>query len=214
MSAPHPPTPYRRAPQRKRGEARVEVLLRAAAEVFAEVGVPAATTNQIAARAQTSIGSLYQFFPNKEALVEAVAARYRADLHALFDALLSQEAAALPLAEIASRQFDALLAFAHAHPGFAQLFLEPQAAAGADARALQQEIVERITAALGLRFRRLSARQRRVQAVLLDAVMKALLRLLLVSAAGERRLLLAEGKALLAGHLARVAELDAAAAGR
>jgi len=49
----------RRVPQQDRGQRRVEKILDAAAEVIAEVGVQAATTNAIAARAETSVGSLY-----------------------------------------------------------------------------------------------------------------------------------------------------------
>ena len=51
-------------------------MLAAAGEIFAEVGFDAATTEAIAERAEVSIGSLYQYFPNKEALFEALADGY------------------------------------------------------------------------------------------------------------------------------------------
>jgi AcrR family transcriptional regulator len=66
-----------REPQRLRGKLRVAALLRAAAAVFAEKGFDAATLTEIAARSETAIGSLYQFFPNKESLADAVLVRYR-----------------------------------------------------------------------------------------------------------------------------------------
>lgn len=47
-------------------------LLDAAAQVFAEHGYAAATTNRIAERAGVSIGSLYQYFPNKDAILHAL----------------------------------------------------------------------------------------------------------------------------------------------
>jgi AcrR family transcriptional regulator len=56
-----------------RGQRRIDQLLDVAARVFAEVGFEAATTNGIAARAGVSPGSLYQFFPNKDAMAEALA---------------------------------------------------------------------------------------------------------------------------------------------
>ena len=65
----------RRTPQQERGQRRVQQILDAAAELFSEVGYETATTNMIAHRANTSIGSLYQFFPNKEAIVETLAQR-------------------------------------------------------------------------------------------------------------------------------------------
>ncbi|TWB47819.1 TetR/AcrR family transcriptional regulator [Nitrospirillum viridazoti] len=65
-----------RAPKRARGRQRVAALLDAATVVFAEKGYDAATMTEIAARSSTAIGSLYRFFPSKEALAEGVLRRY------------------------------------------------------------------------------------------------------------------------------------------
>jgi len=65
-----------RAPKRERGKLRVAALLDAGAAVFVEKGYDAATMTEIAARAGAAIGSLYQFFPSKEALADALLARY------------------------------------------------------------------------------------------------------------------------------------------
>jgi AcrR family transcriptional regulator/transposase-like protein len=62
----------RRQPQQKRGQQRVEKILIAAAEVFAEAGFAAATIQQIADRANTAVGSIYQFFPDKLAIFHAL----------------------------------------------------------------------------------------------------------------------------------------------
>ena len=69
-------SPVARPPQRKRGEQRVAALLAAAAGVFADKGYATATMTEIAARAGAPIGSLYQFFPNKELLGAALMQRY------------------------------------------------------------------------------------------------------------------------------------------
>lgn len=66
----------RRAPQQERSRRRVAALLDAAAEEFAEQGFIAATTTGIAARAGVPIGSLYQWFPDKEALLYGLADRH------------------------------------------------------------------------------------------------------------------------------------------
>src|SRR5215472_3404324 len=74
----------RRIPTQDRSRQRVERILDAAAHVFTEAGFEAATTEAIAARAGTSIGSLYQFFPNKDALFSAICDRYLDKTRAVF----------------------------------------------------------------------------------------------------------------------------------
>jgi AcrR family transcriptional regulator len=59
----------RRQPRQVRAELTRERILTAAAHVFAEHGYAAGTTNRIAERARISIGSLYQYFPNKDAIL-------------------------------------------------------------------------------------------------------------------------------------------------
>ena len=63
-------------PKRARGKQRVAALVDAGAELFAEKGYEATTMTEIASRAGAAIGSLYQFFPSKEALAEALFNRY------------------------------------------------------------------------------------------------------------------------------------------
>jgi AcrR family transcriptional regulator len=64
------------APKRERGRVRVEALLDAASIVFGERGYDQATMTEIAARSSTAIGSLYRFFPTKEALGETLLQRF------------------------------------------------------------------------------------------------------------------------------------------
>jgi AcrR family transcriptional regulator len=68
--------PLRRQPQQQRGKQRVEKILLAAAEVFAEAGFAAATIQQIADRSNTAVGSIYQFFPDKLAIFNALFAEH------------------------------------------------------------------------------------------------------------------------------------------
>jgi AcrR family transcriptional regulator len=62
----------RRKPSQVRAELTRERILTAAAHVFAEHGYAAGTTNRIAERARVSIGSLYQYFPNKDAILAEI----------------------------------------------------------------------------------------------------------------------------------------------
>lgn len=66
----------RKRPQQRRSQALVEAILDAAAELFCADGVESTTTNAIAARAGVSIGSFYQYFANKVALLEALRERH------------------------------------------------------------------------------------------------------------------------------------------
>lgn len=65
----------RKAPKQKRSREMVSRLLDATAATIAERGLDGTTTNHIAEQAGVSIGSLYQYFPDKEALVEALLTR-------------------------------------------------------------------------------------------------------------------------------------------
>ncbi|MFI5839673.1 TetR/AcrR family transcriptional regulator [Catenuloplanes sp. NPDC051500] len=66
----------RRKPRQVRAELTRERILAAAAHIFAEHGYAAGTTNRIAERARISIGSLYQYFPNKDAILAALLVRH------------------------------------------------------------------------------------------------------------------------------------------
>src|SRR3954466_6305592 len=84
-------TAPRRAPRQKRSAETIDVLLVATERVLAKDGFAAATTNRIADAAGVSIGTLYHYFPTKEALVEAVVHRMWQDELAI----LAQSADAL-----------------------------------------------------------------------------------------------------------------------
>lgn len=89
-------TALRHTPSQIRGQRKVDHIVRSAESLFAEVGFDQATTNAIAARAGISIGSLYQFFASKEAILSAMADRYLAQMRrALDDALPAAQAMGL-----------------------------------------------------------------------------------------------------------------------
>ncbi len=86
----------RRQPKQKRSQERVDRILDAAAEVFDEVGYEAATTHAIAQSANTAIGSLYQFFPDKLAIFHALELRHVERVHAVWAKLDQPEIIQLP----------------------------------------------------------------------------------------------------------------------
>ncbi|WP_217164336.1 TetR/AcrR family transcriptional regulator [Streptomyces sp. AC512_CC834] len=66
----------RKQPRQVRAELTRQRILAAAAHVFAEYGYAAGTTNRIAERARVSIGSLYQYYPNKDAILVELLTRH------------------------------------------------------------------------------------------------------------------------------------------
>ncbi|MBP2321803.1 AcrR family transcriptional regulator [Kibdelosporangium banguiense] len=69
------PTPLRRKPVQQRSAKRVEQMLESCAALIEEVGYDGVTTTLIAERAGVAVGSLYQFFPDKRAVVRELTRR-------------------------------------------------------------------------------------------------------------------------------------------
>lgn len=91
----------RKAPLQARAQATVETIFGATARIVENDGEAALTTNRIAAEAGFSIGTLYQYFPSKEAVVMAMIQRQRdlaqVDIQALLDTAVAQR---LPIQDV------------------------------------------------------------------------------------------------------------------
>ncbi len=90
----------RRQPKQQRSKDRVESILDAAAAVFDRVGYDAATTHLIAIEAGTAIGSLYQFFPDKAAIFNAMELRHWERVRAMWAQTDVAAIAQLPLRQM------------------------------------------------------------------------------------------------------------------
>lgn len=97
-----PLTNPRKNPAQERSRATVDALIEATARILVKEGFDKASTNRIAEKAGVSIGSLYQYFPSKEALVAAVIDRHNQELMQVVHAALA-EVAALPIEEAVRR---------------------------------------------------------------------------------------------------------------
>lgn len=111
----------RRTPQQARGQRRVFQILDAAAAVFAETGYEAATTNAIAIRANTSIGSLYQFFPDKRAILDALAIRYQGQISQILTDIAAVNTDSLQ--GTLDIMIDRIAEFSAANPAFQLMFV-------------------------------------------------------------------------------------------
>jgi AcrR family transcriptional regulator len=203
------PTP-RRVPTQQRSQERLARIARAAGELSVEVGADAVTMEAIAARAETSIGSLYQFYPNKDALLHAVAERYVGDLFALLDASDAAELSAaadattLPLEALVDAVLEPFVVFHQAHPGYFAILFAPQGSAAL--RAVRGRLRERLTRRAERLFEarapRLDAAKRRHLALTAVEAARALLQFIVTGVArGEQRTMRDELRTMLVAYL-------------
>src|SRR5258708_9108280 len=102
----------RKLASQERSRFTVDALLEATARILVKEGFDRASTNRIAEAARVSIGSLYQYFPSKEALVAALAERHMEEMLTEFNASL-ERLMRLPL-EQATREMVEIMLRAHA----------------------------------------------------------------------------------------------------
>lgn len=207
-----PPAVARHAPTQRRSQERLARIVRAAGELCAQQGVDAVTMEAIAGRARTSIGSVYRFYPNRDALLAAVAARYVADLGTLLDGeqAAADELAALPAGELVDAVLEPFVAFHRAHPGYFAILFAPQGSAALRhlRGRLRQRLAARLEAILLLRAPRLPEAQRRRIALTTVEAARALLQFIVRSVPRtEQGAMRAELKAMLVAYLGPV--LDA-----
>lgn len=176
-AAPQPaPAPTAKEPKRKRGIARVAKLLDAGAAVFAEQGYKAATMTEIAARAGAPIGSLYQFFPNKDLLADALIARYAEHVEAALDRIKA-EASGLDAMQLGDRLLDVLVAHATERSLALSLLDARWEQPGVRPGLLREGLRRRIAEILSVWRPTIAEEQAQVMAVVLLQAMKSLVQL-------------------------------------
>jgi AcrR family transcriptional regulator len=190
------PKVTRRTPQSVRGEQRVTKILDAADALFAEIGYEATTTNAIAARAETSIGSVYQFFAGKEAILEAITKRYQQALRTLYDETLLDEAADGSLVPVVEKLIDGLAELHINNPGFHAIFANAPTHHAAATDNLREAVVLRVQELLVRRVPQLAAEDARLYGLVVVTMVKALLNLMDAEAKNgvERQKIIAEIK--------------------
>ncbi|SMF05700.1 TetR family transcriptional regulator [Streptomyces sp. Amel2xC10] len=119
--------PQKEQPRRRqaRGERRIAQLLEAAASVFCSTGYTAASTNAIAREAGVSPGTLYQFFPNKEAIAIELGDRLMHEMRETYGEALAPVDPATPLETAVGAAIDRFIAFNCDHPVFFALMHGP-----------------------------------------------------------------------------------------
>ncbi|WP_170216318.1 TetR/AcrR family transcriptional regulator [Allostella humosa] len=153
----------------------VATILQATAQVLMSHGYDRTTTNLVAEKAGVSIGSLYEYFPNKEALVAALAAAHVEELMARVDAVLSLPGDETPKSIVAGL----IRAGLDAHrvdPALHKVLVEQVPRIGDLAASLDISSVlqRRIEADLGRRAPHLPHAQVRITALVLETCIEAL----------------------------------------
>jgi AcrR family transcriptional regulator len=197
-------TPMRRLPQQARSQQRVDLILDTAADLFAEVGYESMTTNSIAERAGISIGSLYRYFSDKDAILRVLAKRHQEQVRGIFDQVFMGDLVYLPLNVLLDRLVDPFVELHTACPAYKQILLGSDVSTDIAAanEELDQEIVRRMAEVLQLTAPNVDAERARLVATVCKAQVKALLSLVASSQDREfQSQVTAEVKRMLQAYL-------------
>ncbi|RAR56375.1 TetR family transcriptional regulator [Paraburkholderia unamae] len=118
---PRPTGAMRKAPKQARSKATTDAILDAAAHILGERGWASFTTNAVAQAAGVSIGSLYQYFPDKIALIDAVRRRHFDEVLAVLQAATRPEIAR---ARRIAALVDGMIAVHSRHPAAHRVLME------------------------------------------------------------------------------------------
>jgi len=155
----------RKQPLQKRAEATYEAIMRATARILVKRGYDKTTTNHIAEGAGVSVGSLYQYFPNKEAIVAALLDEHLAETQE-FLRRGTANALGQPLEEAARGLIQGLLDAHRVDPDLHRVFVEqlPRIATFERIHLLEQETLALVRAYIEVRLPEL-AKKRKVDIV-------------------------------------------------
>jgi AcrR family transcriptional regulator len=145
-------TTPRKSPTQARSRATVDVILAATARLLVKHGFDRTSTNQIAEAAGVSIGSLYQYFPSKEALVAALMERHVEEMRALAFAQLD-EVRGLPLPAAVHVMIEMMLRAHAVDPALHRVLMEQVPRTGRLGKRddFEREILAAVTAFLASR---------------------------------------------------------------
>ncbi len=116
-----PRSRMRKEPSQARSRATVEAIIEAGARVLSDLGWAGFTTNKVAEAAGASIGSLYQYFPDKLSLVEAIRRRHFDQVLAVISDAAADEK---PLRQFARELTRGMIAAHSIHPTLHQVLLD------------------------------------------------------------------------------------------
>ena len=188
----------RKHPRQNRSRAKVEGILAAAADIMSGQGLEAVTTNAVAAQAGVSIGSLYQYFPGKTALLAALIRDERANLLEAVERIVSSDAAH-NLSDLVDELIEATVAHYLARPALsrtlnlAQTHLPPDPAAS--------EFSDRITVLIAARLDELEIPRPETTALDILAILRGMIDAASGTEVGDRSALTNRTRRAVMGYL-------------
>lgn len=193
----------------QRGQQRRDLILDTVADLLVAGGTEAINTNAIADQAEIAVGSIYQYFANKEAILAALADRYLQRLAANTLTALQQDVAGLNGQMMVDRVIDPMIAFERSHPAFRylQASVEGNGAVAAGAQRMDQEILATIQDLLQRVYPQLESRRYQEMARVTKALYKGISYLIHQEAdihqvGGDIEVLLASIKQMMVNYLA------------
>ena len=171
----------RRVPSQNRSRQRYDEILTVASNLFSENGLDSVTTNEIAARAGMAIGSLYQYFHNKEAIVTALSEQYLETLRGITDDFLRKDTRTLTLEEAVERLADPVIAYHAENAAFSRIWLASDASTSVKTsiRTMDNEVRYRLEAQIQRRFPSLPGSRTQMVATVVQSALKSLLAILI-----------------------------------
>lgn len=184
------------------------MLLDAAATVIARSGLEAATAEAIALEARTAKGSLYQFFPNRDAVLAALALRFADEMRAIHERAFPIDSHGLTLERLIDRIVKPLAEFHDRNPAFRRVFAhhdgpsdDTRSAPSRLRSQLFESFVDRLDVLFAARNPRLGTRERRRAALIAATIGQSILARRARAVAAEKKALFDDLRRILIAYL-------------
>lgn len=195
----------RRQPTQERSQQRRERILRVTGELLNEIDYAAINVAAIAARAETSVGSIYQYFPNKDAILHALAATYLEDMYESM-AVVFQDVHTRTVEEQVDRVMAWLNDYAESHPGIHHVLKSDWVSGDIKVAvdAMHVALMEAVSNTIGAFAPNIDQARRKVCAEVILSITDGLMPRMAVAAGAERDQIAEEMKRAMIAYLKEV----------
>jgi len=168
-------TTPRKEPRQERAKATVDAILSATARILVKEGYDRASTNRIAEAAGVSVGSLYQYFPSKEALVAALIEKHSQEMLSYLESRAASHAPTAPLRTLVRDVVHAMVDAHRVDPKLHRVLMEQVPRVGALKRLseLDDRALELIRTYLEFRSPELRPKNLKLAAFLMASLVEA-----------------------------------------
>lgn len=196
----------KRQPTQERSQQRRERILRVTGELLNEMDYAAINVATIAARAETSVGSIYQYFPNKDAILHALAERYLEDMDETM-AEVFRDASTRTVEEQVDRVMLWLNDYSESHPGIHHVLKSDWVSGDIKVAvdAMHVALMQAVSNTIGALVPDMEEARRRVCAEVILSITDGLMPRMSVASGAERRQIADEMKRAMIAYLKALA---------